>query len=285
MKMGMMGAPPPLLPDRTLGITRDDVDMQAGRQGFLDLLFPGFDSGALIWKISILQMMEYAGSLLMGSSGGAPKLCSLYLLGASWGPSIANGAIWRLFLPIMLHANPLHIFFNMFFQMRIGFQMEKQFGKRKFCMCYLFAGFLGNLLSVAFDPMKLAVGASTSGFGLLGVWLAEVMLTWELLGQSRPRIFLWFAFMVLSAIMMSTISPNVDFIGHFGGALAGWLIAMILADMEEQHQPPWYRKAKTFAKNCAALLVCAALFKVFVMAPDGPIPYCGSIIRPRQLPF
>jgi len=286
LKLSMMPIPMmPQLPHAASLVTREDVDMQAGRAGFMDLLFPGFDTSSFIWKISLLQMTEYFGSLLMGSSFGAPKLCSLYLLGASWGPSIANGAVWRLFLPIMLHANALHIFFNMFFQMRIGFQMEKQFGRRKFCLLYIFCGFLGNLLSVAFDPMKLAVGASTSGFGLLGVWLAEVVLTWELLGQSRPRIFLWFAFMVLSCVMMSTISPNVDFMGHFGGAFAGFLMALILADMQEEHQPAWYAKAKSAAKNVAGLLILAALFKTIVMGPDGPVPFCGNILRPRQLPF
>merc|ERR1740117_1077998 len=280
-----MMAPPPPLPMSMLGPTPDDVDMRAGRNGFMDLIFPGFDSSTFIWKISLLQILEYLGALLMGSSAGAPKLCSLYLLGASWGPSIANGAMWRLFTPIMLHANALHIFFNMFFQMRIGFQMEKQFGRKKFCMLYLFAGFLGNLLSVAYDPMKLAVGASTSGFGLLGVWLAEVCLTWDLLGHSRPKIFMWFAFMILSAVMMSTISPNVDFMGHFGGAFAGFLMAIILSDMQEEHQPAWYAKAKTAAKNMAGLLILAALFKVIVLGPESPIPFCGNILHPRQLPF
>merc|ERR1740117_356231 len=189
-----MMAPPPPLPMSMLGPTPDDVDMRAGRNGFMDLIFPGFDSSTFIWKISLLQILEYLGALLLGSSAGAPKLCSLYLLGASWGPAIASGAVWRLFLPIMLHANALHIFFNVFFQMRIGFGMEKQFGRKKFCMLYLFCGFLGNLLSVVMDPMKLAVGASTSGFGLLGVWAAEVLLTWNLLGENRPRVLFWVAF-------------------------------------------------------------------------------------------
>ena len=47
--------------------------------------------------------------------------------------------------------------------------------------------------------------------------------------------------------MMSTISPNVDFVGHFAGMLAGFLLAIILADMQEEHQPPWYNKAKLTA--------------------------------------
>jgi len=286
LKLGMM-MPPPLPATMGMPPSRDDVDVQAGRNGFMDMLFPGFDTSSFIWKMSLLQMLEYFGCCLMGSANGAPKLCSLFLLGASWGPSIANGAVWRLFFPIMLHANAMHIFFNMFFQMRIGFQMEKQFGKQKFCMIYMFGGFIGNLLSVASDPMKLAVGASTSGFGLLGVWLAQVVLLsgGRRLGTSEPRIFMWFAFMVLSCVAMSTISPNVDFVGHFGGALGGFLMTMMLADMAEQDQPSWYGKAKTLAKNSAALIVLAGLFRTIVVGPVGPIPYCGSLFHPRQLPF
>lgn len=281
LKVCMLPPPPPPL----AALSRTDVAVDAGSGGFLDLLFPGFDTDTFIWRISMLQITEYIGSLLLGSTYGAPKLCSLYLLGASWGPAIADGAVWRLLLPMTLHANALHIFFNLFFQLRIGFGMEKQFGRRKFCLLYLFCGFLGNLISVAADPLKLAVGASTSGFGLLGVWAAEVLLTWELLGASRPRVFLWFAFMLLSCVMMSTISPNVDFVGHFGGALAGFLLAIILADMREEHQPSWYGKAKTTAKNVTTLLVLAGLIKAITLGPEGPIPYCGSLIRPRQLPF
>jgi len=284
LKLAMM---PPALPLPTaIAASRNQAESSdQSQERLLDILFPGFDTDTFVWRISLLQITEYVGSLLLGSVQGAPKLCSLYLLGASWGPAIAGGALWRLFLPMMLHANALHIFFNLFFQLRIGFGMEKQFGRRKFCLLYVFCGFLGNLISVMTDPMKLAVGASTSGFGLLGVWMAEILLTWDLLGESRPRVFLWLGFMLLSCVMMSTISPNVDFVGHFGGALAGFLMAIILADMREEHQPAWYQKAKTWAKNSTALIIAAGLIKVVALGPDGPFPYCGSILHPRNLPF
>lgn len=248
-------------------------------------LFPGFDTDTFIFRISVLQLVEYCASLLLGGTLSSPKLCSLYLLGASWGPSIAAGSLWRLIAPVMLHANALHIFFNLFFQMRIGFNMEKQFGRKKFCMMYLFCGFLGNLISVMVDPMKLAVGASTSGFGLLGVWAAEVFLAWGLLGEARPRVFLWFAFMFCSCLAMSQVSANVDFSGHFGGALAGFLFAIILADMREEHQPSYYGTAKTWARNFAAILVLCGLTKAIAFGPDGPIPHCGGIFNPLVLPF
>ncbi|CAJ1403753.1 unnamed protein product [Effrenium voratum] len=233
MKLAMMVPPPPTLPPPSPPLAAAG-QIQPQQYSLLDTLLPNFNTDTFIWRVSMLQITEYVGSLLLGSAYGSPKLCSLYLLGASWGPAIAQGAVWRLMLPMMLHANALHIFFNLFFQMRIGFGMEKQFGRRKFCLLYMFCGFLGNLISVAVDPMKLAVGASTSGFGLLGVWAAEVLLTWDLLGESRSRVFLWFAFMCTSCIMMSTISPNVDFVGHFAGMLAGFLLAIILADMQEE---------------------------------------------------
>jgi len=286
LKLGMM-APPPLAPPGMPGVSaRPDTSSEGGRNdGILDVLFPNFDTDTFVWRISMLQITNYMASLMLGSSMGAPKLCSLYLLGASWGPAIAGGAVWRLFLPMLLHANALHIFFNIFFQLRIGFGMEKQFGRRKFCLMYLFCGFLGNLLSVVANPFKLAVGASTSGFGLLGVWAAEVLLTWELLGTSRSRLLMWFAFMLSSCVMMSTLSPSVDFMGHFGGALAGFLLAIILADMQEEHRPSWYGRAKASAKSTAAILILAGLLKAITLGPDGPVPFCGSLFSPRVLPF
>mmetsp|Transcript_113028 Transcript_113028/g.319797 ORF Transcript_113028/g.319797 Transcript_113028/m.319797 type:complete len:379 (+) Transcript_113028:66-1202(+) len=285
VKCMMVPPIPPPAPDAGSTDERQVASPSTAPQSLLQMLFPGFETDTFIWRVSVLQIMEYVGSLMLGNTFSSPKLCSLYLLGASWGPAIAGGALWRLFLPIMLHANALHIFFNLFFQMRIGFGMEKQFGRKKFCMLYLFCGFLGNLLSVVMDPMKLAVGASTSGFGLLGVWAAEVLLTWEMLGGSRPRVFLWFAFMLLSCAMMSQLSPNVDFAGHFGGALAGFLFAIIFADMREEHQPPWYGAAKAWARNVAGLLILGGLVKTITFGPEGPIPYCGAIFHPRVLPF
>mmetsp|Transcript_7470 Transcript_7470/g.21248 ORF Transcript_7470/g.21248 Transcript_7470/m.21248 type:complete len:415 (-) Transcript_7470:59-1303(-) len=291
LKVCMVAPPPVLLPpvpvaqEGRQSTPQTTLSPQPRPESFLDMIFPSFHMDTFVWRISCLQLANYLASLMLGSFRGTPKLCSLYLLGASWGPSIASGAIWRLFLPMMLHANALHIFFNILFQLRIGFGMEKQFGRRKFCLMYLFCGFLGNLLSVVANPFKLAVGASTSGFGLLGVWAAEVLLTWELLGSSRSRLLMWFLFMLGSCVMMSTLSPSVDFVGHFGGALAGFLLAIILADMREDLRPSWYGKAKSTAKSTTAFLVLCCLIKAITFGPDGPMPYCGSLFSPRVLPF
>merc|ERR1719487_610321 len=104
-------------------------------------------------------------------------------------------------------------------------------------LLYSICGIVGNLISVSIDPFKLAVGASTAGFGLIGVWLAEIVLSWEQMGQHRERTLIWILFMVVSVSTMSTMSPNMDLYGHLGGAVGGFLLAILLADMQEEHRP------------------------------------------------
>eukprot|EP00443_Scrippsiella_acuminata_P065274 CAMPEP_0115389248 /NCGR_PEP_ID=MMETSP0271-20121206/9590_1 /TAXON_ID=71861 /ORGANISM="Scrippsiella trochoidea, Strain CCMP3099" /LENGTH=252 /DNA_ID=CAMNT_0002812757 /DNA_START=10 /DNA_END=765 /DNA_ORIENTATION=+ len=159
----------PVAPPGMPGVSaRPDTSSEGGRNdGILDVLFPNFDTDTFVWRISMLQITNYMASLMLGSSMGAPKLCSLYLLGASWGPAIAGGAVWRLFLPMLLHANALHIFFNIFFQLRIGFGMEKQFGRRKFCLMYLFCVQVG--CRGVHQRLRLARCVGSGGVADLGV--------------------------------------------------------------------------------------------------------------------
>lgn len=117
--------------------------------------------------------------------------------------------------------------------------MEKQFGKSKMQLVYLVCGLIGNLISVMLDPFKLSVGASTAGFGLIGVWVAEIVLSWELLGVNRDRTLIWILFMLVSVTSMSGMTPNVDLYGHFGGAFGGFLVAILMADMKEDQRPTW----------------------------------------------
>jgi len=73
--------------------------------------------------------------------------------------------------------------------------------------------------------------------------------------------------------------------GHFGGALAGFLLAVIMADLPEEHRPAWYDNFKTSVKIFTAFLVAASLFKAITLGPSSPVPFCGSLLKPRVLPF
>merc|ERR1719414_2661584 len=134
-------------------------------------------------------------------------------------------------------------------------------------MMYFACGILGNLVSVSLDPFKLAVGASTAGFGLIGVWLAEILLSWELLGPARERTIIWIVFMLISVTTMSSMTPNMDLFGHLGGALGGFLLSIILADMQEKDRPAWYGQARAAAALGLALFVTGSLSKIMLFSP------------------
>lgn len=252
-----------------------NMNMPKEEEQFMELIFPGFDSKAFMWQITCWQIAEFALSMALGHNRANPTPCVLYRLGASWGPAIARGQIWRLLTPVTLHASLTHLLFNIFFQLRIGFGMERQFGRDKMIALYFACGMLGNLLSVAKDPFKLAVGASTAGFGLIGVWLAEIALSWEHLGPARERTAIWIAFMLISVTTMSAMTPNMDLFGHLGGALGGFLLSILISDMPERERPEWYPQARAAAALALLLFVGGGLGKAMLINPHDPLPECG----------
>lgn len=279
MSMAMMPFPPPP-PLNLAAFQRMPMALPPGLQEeeqFAALIFPGFDANAFIWQITCWQVAEFVFSMSLGHNRANPTSCVLYSLGASWGPAVARGEIWRLITPVMLHANLTHLLFNVFFQLRMGFGMEKQFGRGKMMAIYAACGIFGNLCSITVDPMKLAVGASTAGFGLIGVWLAEILLSWDVLGPAKERTVIWIAFMLVSVTTMSSMTPNMDLYGHFGGALGGFLLSIVLSDMEEKHRPAWYPEARVAAALSIVLLMTGGLGKVFLMSARDPIPDCHVI--------
>lgn len=273
VSMAMMAPPggaPPGFNRGQMGIP----GMPKEEEHFMELIFPGWDANAFVWQITCWQIIEFVISMGLGHQKANPTPCVLYRLGASWGPAVAKGEIWRLITPVFLHANLTHLLFNIFFQLRMGFGMEKQFGREKMMLIYFVCGMFGNLMSISVDPFKLAVGASTAGFGLIGVWLAEILLSWEVLGPARDRTIIWIAFMLVSVTSMSAMTPNMDIWGHFGGALGGFLLSIVISDMPEKDRPEWYSQVRAAAAVGLALFVTGALSKSLLINPTTPIPDC-----------
>merc|ERR1719203_1407329 len=152
--------------------------------------------------------------------------------------------------------------------------MERQFGREKLMLIYFVCGIVGNLMSISVDPYKLAVGASTAGFGLIGVWLAEILLSWEILGPARERTVIWIAFMLVSVTTMSTMTPNMDLWGHLGGALGGFLLSIIISDMKDGDRPEWYGQARLAAAVGLAFCLVGGLGRTLLVTPHDPIPDC-----------
>lgn len=87
---------------------------------------------------------------------------------------VLHGQVWRVVTSQYLHANQMHIIFNMIGLYFLGRALERVWGNKKFFVIYTIAGVCGNLLLMIggltnwISPDAPAVGASGCILGLLG---------------------------------------------------------------------------------------------------------------------
>lgn len=142
---------------------------------------------------------------------------------ALYGPYVREGQLYRLVSSCFLHADIIHIFFNMYALYVLGSQVESFFGRFKFLCIYFFSTITASLLSILLNINGVSIGASGAIFGLLGALLYfgyyfRVYLGNTLVRQIVPIIVinLLFGFMVSS----------IDNFAHIGGLVGGALISM-----------------------------------------------------------
>ena len=144
--------------------------------------------------------------------------------GAKYNPLIIAGEYWRLLTPSLIHLQLFHLLFNAIFIYQFGKIIEHLFGWWRLTIIIIGSAFLGNLFSFAFIE-NVSLGASTVAYGLLGAML--------FLGIENRKMFMHlvkgmiFPIMLFS-IVWAIIDPTIDFYGHLGGFLGGFLIASIL---------------------------------------------------------
>jgi rhomboid protease GluP len=145
-----------------------------------------------------------------------------------------NGEAWRLFTALFIHADPLHIFGNMFFLLIFGLRAEDMFDFKEYLLVYFLSGFCGGLLTLVFWPANtVSVGASGAIFGVLGATLVYARRS---IGQSimSALIYAFFLFII-------NIGPNVNFLAHLGGLATGLLIGYALGSSRRSRPSVTYR--------------------------------------------
>ena len=132
------------------------------------------------------------------------------------------GQYYRLFTGIFLHANFLHLIFNMYALYVIGMQLESFLGKGKYLAVYLLSGLGGSMLSIFFSN-GYSIGASGAIFGLMGALLYfgyhyRVYLDSVVKSQIIPLIIL--------NLLIGFTSTGIDNWAHIGGLVGGILATM-----------------------------------------------------------
>ncbi|HJP28386.1 MAG TPA: rhomboid family intramembrane serine protease, partial [Dehalococcoidia bacterium] len=150
---------------------------------------------------------------------------------AKYGRYIAEGEYWRLVLPMFLHVSFFHMLTNLFGLVIFGSMVERIFGTWNFVVIYLMAGILGNVVSFLAGP-NLGVGASGAVFGILGAFGVYLLLNRRLLGQMGRQQLTTIGVIVAINVVLGLSISGIDNAAHFGGLLAGGLVALLIAPRE-----------------------------------------------------
>lgn len=139
---------------------------------------------------------------------------------------------YQLFTSMFIHANLMHIAGNLMFLLIFGLRAEEIFSLREYLGIYLIGGLTGNLLSLAYGPNYLSVGASGAIFALFG---ACIIYDRKAARQSilGALIFAGFLFLINMGI-------EVNIIAHLGGLIFGLMVGYLLALQHRHKQESQY---------------------------------------------
>lgn len=140
--------------------------------------------------------------------------------------------LWQFSTYIFLHANLIHLLFNMFVLWMFGPDVETAFGTRRFTYFYFFCGIGAGLCSVVFyPPYTLIMGASGAVFGLMVAFamlfperVVTLLLFFVLpVNMKAKHLVLIFAGLELLLVISNVRGDFVAHFAHLGGALFGYL--------------------------------------------------------------
>ncbi len=152
--------------------------------------------------------------------------------GAKVNELIDQGEYYRLVTSAFLHADAMHILFNMYALFALGRILEDFIGKARYISIYLFSALTGGILSYYYTP-NVSVGASGAIFGLLGAILMVAIFKKQVVNRGLlPRI----AIVLMISLFSGFSSGTTDNYGHIGGLIGGLVMSFILLLYEKQKE-------------------------------------------------
>jgi len=173
-----------------------------------------------------LQLGEMASgaNAAAGGLGGSSVIRNFAL----FGPSVADGEVYRLLTAGFLHSGFLHLFVNMFSLYVLGTMLEPGIGRLRFVLIYLVSLLAGSFGALVVTPHAVTVGASGAIFGLLGAGV--VILRNRGIDPMQSGLPLWIGINLVFSFAVAGISIG----GHIGGLIGGTLTAILLFELPDR---------------------------------------------------
>jgi len=149
---------------------------------------------------------------------------------------LTRGYFWQFFTYMFVHANFIHIFYNMFGLLIFGPKIESTMGKNKFRRYYIICGIFSSIFYTLITTLAAGisdipmVGASGAIFGVLtayGLMYPKDTIYVQFFIPMPAIVFvLFYGFMqlILGIVSLGMMSGGIAYFGHLGGMIAGYIL-------------------------------------------------------------
>jgi rhomboid protease GluP len=238
----------------------------------------------LTWTLIGLNAAVWVVMVGFGVDVLEPKAEALINWGGNLGFLTSGGQWWRLLTATFIHAGILHLAFNLYFAWAIGRVCEQIFGAAAYALIYFGSGLIASLVSVAWQPGIVSVGASGALFGVFGAFLGFTirrrgMLAPEFVNSVRRNALI----LIGINLVIGFAVPGIDVAAHIGGLVAGLGIGYAIAKLAEK---PVSSKQEAQAVRVRAIGLTALATIVVLLAGalgvpryENPLPVLDGVLE------
>jgi rhomboid protease GluP len=220
--------------------------------------------------LAVLLLMFLWEQWLDGPGKVAPyslDLSTLILLGGIDRPLVLEHGQWhRLLMAPLLHADIVHLLLNSVALLLAGYLVERLLGRAWMLAVFLIGAVAGSLLSLAtLSDNTVSVGASGA---IMALFVAAIVGTLHLRrdARARKRIQSLAARILIPSLVpiaAGASSVHVDYGAHFGGAIAGGAVTLLLLTVwRPDERLPQYRGVAWSIVAIGGVLLAVSLFLV-----------------------
>ncbi|MGV3459271.1 MAG: rhomboid family intramembrane serine protease [Flavobacterium sp.] len=174
--------------------------------------------------------------------------------------SIRAGEQYRMFTSAFLHADVMHLVFNMFTLYMFAPAVIIRMGILPFVLVYLGSLICGSLLTLYFHKNEYSYRAIGASGAVTGVVYSGILLFPDMtINFFIPGYIFGIIYLLFSIYGMRAKRDNIGHTAHFGGAVGGYIIT--LSRMPEIFQE------QTFV----VVVMAIPILILFVMAKMGKI--------------
>jgi membrane associated rhomboid family serine protease len=174
-----------------------------------------------------INVVVFLVEIANGSGGLMTEQSSRFVVDYGlFGPFVEEGDWYRLITSGFLHANLLHIGFNMLLLFLLGRLLEPALGTPRFLALYFASLLAGSLGVMVLDPNSLTIGASGAIFGLAGAVFVIAR------GRGMDALASQIGFLIVINLFFGLAASRVSIGAHIGGLIGGVICALAIVSGE-----------------------------------------------------